>query len=167
MMNKTIFGIIFLMTSLSCHISEAIAKINTISNCGDKKAKHNIELLPNAKPILTPPSGKAIVYFFRHQILIPIVDTQCKISINNDWRGGLLHNTYFYLILDLGEYDLCVRGENTQKQKISILESKTYFYGISAKNGFIYKGRFFANPISEEKAMKYLQDTVQAKMTLK
>ena len=123
---------IFLVAlALACPAASA----QKMSDCG-LAVHHSTKTVKDKDPIelASLPAGKAMVYVVRPTHYGGAIQT--KLSMDGNWMGVNLANSYFVFLADPGEHKFCSQSENASRVALTLEAGKTYFLQQHIRMGF-------------------------------
>ncbi|HKW89558.1 MAG TPA: DUF2846 domain-containing protein [Candidatus Acidoferrales bacterium] len=111
------------------------ASAQKMSDCG-LAVHHSSKTVKDKDPIeLSPlPADKAMVYVVRPTHYGGAIQT--KLSMDGNWMGVNMANSYFVFLADPGEHKFCSQSENGSRVTLTLERGKTYFLQQHIRMGF-------------------------------
>ncbi|MFZ0211258.1 MAG: DUF2846 domain-containing protein [Candidatus Acidiferrales bacterium] len=112
------------------------ASAQKMSGCG-LAVHHSTKKVKDKDPIeLAPlPAGKAMVYVVRPTHFGAAIQT--KLSMDGNWMGVNMADSYFVFLADPGEHKFCSQSENSSRLTLTLEAGKTYFLQQHISSGFL------------------------------
>ncbi|HEV2489939.1 MAG TPA: DUF2846 domain-containing protein [Candidatus Acidoferrales bacterium] len=111
------------------------ANAQKMSDCGPA-VHHSTKSVKDKDPIelAALPAGEAMVYVVRPTHYGGSIQT--KLSMDGNWMGVNLANSYFVFLADPGEHKFCSQSENASRITLTLEAGKTYFLQQHIRMGF-------------------------------
>lgn len=123
------------MLLIALALTGPAASAQKMSDCG-LAVHHSTKKVKDKDPIeLAPlPAGKAMVYVVRPTHFGAAIQT--KLSMDGNWMGVNMANSYFVFLADPGEHKFCSQSENASRLSLTLETGKTYFLQQHLSSGF-------------------------------
>ena len=120
---------------LALALAGSIASAQKMSNCGPA-VHHSTKKVKEKDAVeLTPlPADKAMVYVVRPTHLGAAIQT--KLSMDGNWVGVTMANSYFVFLADPGKHDFCSQSENASRLTVNLEAGKIYYLQQHVRMGF-------------------------------
>ena len=114
---------------------------------------------------LTPPEGKAIVYFVRPSVVGTIIPF--KVSCNDTLIGSTTGNKYLFIVLEPNTYNLIskAKAENDAELELKVDTGKKYFIEQKPKMGIFMARNELILLNYEEGEQKLTKCSISTKFT--
>lgn len=107
---RSVPAILLFAVSLTCSL-QAHAQLGP--GCGPANIKFDVSTTKAQPSAVTPPSGKALVYFLQDDFKYDFPPRPTtRFGIDGTWIGATHANSYFYVFVDPGDHDACASWQS-------------------------------------------------------
>lgn len=123
------------MLLIALALTVPAASAQKMSDCG-LAVHHSTKSVKDKDPVESAPlpADKAMVYVVRPTHYGGSIQT--KLSMDGNWMGVNMANSYFVFLADPGEHKFCSQSENASRVTLTLEAGKTYFLQQHIRMGF-------------------------------
>ncbi len=106
-------ALILFALPIHTHAQDQKAIDKAMATCGPANSNYHVQLQAHPEP-LTPPNGKARVFFIGNSIFPRLISnaTVVRIGIDGSWAGAVKYDSWFELLLPPGTHHFCAEWKN-------------------------------------------------------
>ena len=142
---KALLAVVILSCTAVAQNDAAIAKAKTA--CGPENIKFDAEAVDSTGQLLTPETGKALVYVIAQDVIIDQCYNNCgilaRIGVDGAWVGAVREQSHMHFSLAPGEHHLCAnwqsrlgwRNQQVGLAGITVEAGKFYFFRLRLVEG--------------------------------